>query len=345
MLRAQAPRVEAMSSQASLLNLSPRLLVVSCRYTTTALPVRRLHVSFPFPEYTPLVLGSIAANLLLAMLWAALHWVSSPHQDGLTSWAGAPFCHSSHAHSGDCSAWLISQCLGNHWPPRRKGCSKLHLEVNRWSPWCIPPREAMQGRAPSFSAFAQPSSLPPHRIFWHRFSLLSETLRKPLGNPRKPSQLQRKPGGNPPLNALTHPLRPYKAFTLRRAFRFWAQTPRRLHSIGRGNTQPQHYDAPCAQQRPTSFNGLRRKSPCGLCSCMTAWKDEPAWRKLNLPHKDASAECRRKGTIHRFSQFVPNWLWYWRMLDMQNQTGTTAPNLNQYMNLKQIIRHLWTTAW
>ena len=26
--------------------------------------------------------------------------------------------------------------------------------------------------------------------------------------------------------------------------------------------------------------------------------------------------------------------------DMQNQTGTTAPNLNQYMNLKQIIRHL-----
>ena len=107
----------------------------------------------------------------------------------------------------------------------------------------------------------------------------------------------------------------------------------------------QHYDAPCAQQRPTSFNGLRRKSPCGLCACMTAWKDEPAWRKLNLPHKDASAECRRKGTIHRFIQFVPNWLWYWRMLDMQNQTGTTAPNLNQYMILKQIIRHLWTTAW
>ena len=47
--------------------------------------------------------------------------------------------------------------------------------------------------------------------------------------------------GNPevtPLNAFTHPLRPYKAFTLHRAFRFWAQTPRRLHSIGRGSTQP-----------------------------------------------------------------------------------------------------------
>ena len=28
-------------------------------------------------------------------------------------------------------------------------------------------------------------------------------------------------------------MRPYKAFTLHRAFRFWAQTPRRLHSIGR----------------------------------------------------------------------------------------------------------------
>ena len=33
--------------------------------------------------------------------------------------------------------------------------------------------------------------------FWHCFSRLSETLRKPLGNPRKPSQLQWKPGGNP----------------------------------------------------------------------------------------------------------------------------------------------------
>ena len=84
--------------------------------------------------------------------------------------------------------------------------------------------------------------------------------------------------------------------------------------LWRESLENQHYDAPCAQQSPTSFNGLRRKSPCGLCSCMIAWKKEPAWRKLNLPHKDASAECRRKGTIHRFSQFVPNWLWYWRML-------------------------------
>ena len=78
----------------------------------------------------------------------------------------------------------------------------------------------------------QPSHANPHRIFWHCFSRLSETLRKPLetqGNPHSCS-------GNPevtPLNAFTHPLRPYKAFTLHRAFRFWAQTPRRLHSIGR----------------------------------------------------------------------------------------------------------------
>ena len=70
--------------------------------------------------------------------------------------------------------------------------------------------------------------------------------------------------------------------------------------------EPALYYTPCAQQSPTSLKGLRRKSPCGLCSCMTAWKDEPAWRKLNLPRKDASAECRRKGTIQRFSQFVPN---------------------------------------
>ena len=87
----------------------------------------------------------------------------------------------------------------------------------------------------------QPSHANPHRIFWHCFSRLSETLRKPLETPWKPSQLQRKPGGNPPLNAFTHPLRPYKAFTLHRAFRFWAQTPRRLHSIGRRqNTTLEH---------------------------------------------------------------------------------------------------------
>ena len=49
-----------------------------------------------------------------------------------------------------------------------------------------------------------------------RFKFLPETLRKPLGNPRKSSLLQRKPGGNPPLIALTHPLRPYKAFPLHR---------------------------------------------------------------------------------------------------------------------------------
>ena len=86
----------------------------------------------------------------------------------------------------------------------------------------------------------QPSHANPHRIFWHCFSRLSETLRKPLetqGNPHSCS-------GNPevtPLNAFTHPLRPYKAFTLHRAFRFWAQTPRRLHSIGRRqHTTPEH---------------------------------------------------------------------------------------------------------
>ena len=61
----------------------------------------------------------------------------------------------------------------------------------------------------------------------------------PVRNLRKPLETQGNPhscSGNPevtPLNAFTHPLRPYKAFTLHRAFRFWAQTPRRLHSIGR----------------------------------------------------------------------------------------------------------------
>ena len=79
----------------------------------------------------------------------------------------------------------------------------------------------------------QPSHANPHRIFWHCSAACQKPSGKPLetlGNPHSCS-------GNPevtPLNAFTHPLRPYKAFTLHRAFRFWAQTPRRLHSIGRG---------------------------------------------------------------------------------------------------------------
>ena len=66
----------------------------------------------------------------------------------------------------------------------------------------------------------------------HFLALFQPPVRNPqetLGNPHSCS-------GNPevtPLNTFTHPLRPYKAFTLHRAFRFWAQTPRRLHSIGR----------------------------------------------------------------------------------------------------------------
>ena len=58
----------------------------------------------------------------------------------------------------------------------------------------------------------------------------------PVRNPQETQGNPHSCSGNPevtPLNAFTHPLRPYKAFTLHRAFRFWAQTPRRLHSIGR----------------------------------------------------------------------------------------------------------------
>ena len=81
---------------------------------------------------------------------------------------------------------------------------------------------------PHFLALFQPPVRNPQETPWPP----SETSGNPLetqGNPHSCS-------GNPeltPLNAFTHPLRPYKAFTLHRAFRFWAQTPRRLHSIGR----------------------------------------------------------------------------------------------------------------
>ena len=83
----------------------------------------------------------------------------------------------------------------------------------------------------------QPSQANPHRIFLAPFQ---PPVRNPQETPGKPSQLQRKPGGNPPLTALAHPLRPYKAFfhPASRVSFFCAQTqtPRRLHSIGRGNT-------------------------------------------------------------------------------------------------------------
>ena len=268
-----------MSSQASLLNLSPRLLVVSCRYTTTALPVRRLDVSFTRSSKNLTFDGqyrgkSTACN---ARGSASFSFKSSPGRTEISRGSTfLPFFTCSHMR-------LFSMVdFPMPWEPlttKKEGALKV-------LPWGELMKSLMcsssSGRAGAGSFL---------------FSLC----------PASPTSHSKEP-----LNE-------------------------RLEN--------QHYDAPCAQQRPTSFNGLRRKSPCGLCSCMTAWKDKSAWHKLNLPHKDASAECRRKGTIHPFSQFVPNWLWYWRMLDMQNQTGTTAPNLNQYMNLKQIIRHLWTTAW
>ena len=52
-----------------LLNLSPRPLVVNCRYTLTALPVRRLDVSFTFSGKN--LTGNIGANLRLVRLGAA----------------------------------------------------------------------------------------------------------------------------------------------------------------------------------------------------------------------------------------------------------------------------------
>ena len=75
---------------------------------------------------------------------------------------------------------------------------------------------------------------PIHTAF---FGTVSAACQKPSGKPLETQGNPHSCSGNPevtPLNAFTHPLRPYKAFTLHRAFRFWAQTPRRLHSIGRG---------------------------------------------------------------------------------------------------------------
>ena len=82
-----------------------------------------------------------------------------------------------------------------------------------------------------------------HYFFVFRVSQVADRepkCQKPSGNSLETQGNPHSCSGNrnPPLIALTHPLRPYKAFTLHRAFRFWAQTPRRLHSIGRGNTQP-----------------------------------------------------------------------------------------------------------
>ena len=129
--------------------------------------------------------------------------------------------------------------------------------------------------------------LPAHTaVFWHRFSRLSGTLRKPLGNPRKPSQLQRKPGGNPPLTALAHPLRPYKAFTLHRAFRFscaQTQTPRRLHSIGRGNTfRASQLDACAEDVMPPGTQGpLAWHQPSPLLASRHLWDSSPHGKTLH----------------------------------------------------------------
>ena len=109
----------------------------------------------------------------------------------------------------------------------------------------------------------------------------------------------------------------------------------------------QHYDAPCAQQRPTSFNGLRRKSPCGLCSCMIAWKDEPARRKLNCLTKMHLRNVEEKGQyIGSVNLCQTGFGIEGCLICKTKQEPQRLTSINTWpMNLKQIIRHLWTTAW
>ena len=79
----------------------------------------------------------------------------------------------------------------------------------------------------------------PHRVFWHCFSRLSETLRKTLGNPRKPSQLQWKPGGNPS-KCLHTPFAPLQGFLSPCIARFvlGADASTSAPVLDGGNTQP-----------------------------------------------------------------------------------------------------------
>ena len=169
----------------------------------------------------------------------------------------------------------------------------------------------------------QPSQANPHRIFfWHRFQPPvrnpQETPGKPSQLQRKPSQLPRKPGGNPPLTALTHPLRPYKAFLSPCIARFvffcaQTQTPRRLHSIGRGNTfRASQLDACAEDVMPPGTQGpLAWHQPSPLLTSRHLWDSNPrggdpvglAGRCLSRSAKVSSAKiCKSAGLQSRHSR-------------------------------------------
>ena len=79
----------------------------------------------------------------------------------------------------------------------------------------------------------QPSHANPRRIFWHCFSRLSETLRKPLETQGNPHSCSRNPEVTPS-KCLHTPFAPLQGFHPASRISFLgAQTPRRLHSIGR----------------------------------------------------------------------------------------------------------------
>ena len=119
----------------------------------------------------------------------------------------------------------------------------------------------------------QPSHASPHRIFWHCFSRLSETLRKPLGNPRKPSQLQRKHTEVTPSKCLHTPFAPLQGFHPASRVSFLGADA--SHSIGRRQHTILEHTFRARQLDPCAEDVMPPGTQDPLATLTTPYKSTP----------------------------------------------------------------------
>ena len=148
------------------------------------------------------------------------------------------------------------------------------------------------GSDPLPSCMTQPSHANPHRILWHCFNRLSETLRKPLETQGNLTQLQRKPGGNPS-KCLHTPFAPLQGF----------HPASRVSFLGA--------DASTSAQYWTEVTHNPWAHFPGKTAWRVRWRRHATWnsRSVGYPHHSLQVDTcgirTHAGRPHRFSRLTP----------------------------------------